>query len=116
MHNNLNFMKIEVIDKEIQDKMALIDEQYQDMDDEFNFIAKRIVKLHEIGVPYSEIAILLRKRKDTAMRLLHYSLMLLHCLALKIYKKYALLTVTMLKILPKNFSSMLKAQFFRNHS
>lgn len=38
-------------------------EEYSDLEDEFEFIAKRIVKLHEIGVPYSEIAILLRKRK-----------------------------------------------------
>lgn len=38
-------------------------EEYSDIEDEFEFIAKRIVKLHEIGVPYSEIAILLRKRK-----------------------------------------------------
>ena len=38
-------------------------EEYSDIDDEFEFIAKRIVKLHEIGIPYSEIAILLRKRK-----------------------------------------------------
>ena len=38
-------------------------EEYQDIEDEFEFIAKRIVKLHDIGIPYSEIAILLRKRK-----------------------------------------------------
>lgn len=38
-------------------------EEYADMDDEFEFIARRIIKLHEVGVPYSEIAILLRKRK-----------------------------------------------------
>lgn len=38
-------------------------EQCQDMDHEFQFIAERIVKLHEAGVPYSEIAILIRKRK-----------------------------------------------------
>ena len=38
-------------------------EEYADIEDEFEFIAKRIVKLHEIGIPYSEIAILLRKRK-----------------------------------------------------
>lgn len=38
-------------------------EQCQDMDHEFHFIAERIVKLHEAGVPYSEIAILIRKRK-----------------------------------------------------
>lgn len=38
-------------------------EEYSDIDDEIEFIAKRIVKLHEIGIPYSEIAILLRKRK-----------------------------------------------------
>jgi len=38
-------------------------EEYSDMEDEFTFIARRIMKLHEIGIPYSEIAILLRKRK-----------------------------------------------------
>jgi len=38
-------------------------EEYDDIEDEFEFIANRIEKLHEIGVPYSEIAILLRKRK-----------------------------------------------------
>ena len=35
----------------------------KDIDDEMEFIAHRIIKLHEIGIPYSEIAILLRKRK-----------------------------------------------------
>lgn len=38
-------------------------EEYEDIEDELEFIAKRIIKLHEIGVPYSEMAILLRKRK-----------------------------------------------------
>ena len=38
-------------------------EEYLDIEDEFEFIARRIIKLHEIGIPYSEIAILLRKRK-----------------------------------------------------
>ena len=37
--------------------------EYADIDDELEFIAKRLVKLHEIGIPYSEIAILLRKKK-----------------------------------------------------
>ncbi|WP_295088108.1 ATP-dependent DNA helicase [Ruminococcus sp.] len=32
-------------------------------DDEYEFIAQNIEKLHGIGIPYSEIAILLRKRK-----------------------------------------------------
>lgn len=32
-------------------------------EDEYEFIAKNIEKLHAIGVPYSEMAILLRKRK-----------------------------------------------------
>ncbi len=32
-------------------------------EDEYEFIAENIEKLHSIGVPYSEIAILLRKRK-----------------------------------------------------
>ena len=39
-------------------------EEYSDMEDEFTFIARRIMKLHEIGIPYSEIAILLRKKKS----------------------------------------------------
>lgn len=38
-------------------------EEHPDIEDEFEFIARRIIKLHEIGIPYSEIAILLRKRK-----------------------------------------------------
>ena len=37
--------------------------EYADIDVELEFIAKRIVKLHEIGIPYSEIAILIRKKK-----------------------------------------------------
>lgn len=37
--------------------------EYQDIDDECGFIAKQIIKLHEIGIPYSEIVILIRKRK-----------------------------------------------------
>ena len=37
--------------------------EYADIDDELEFIANRIVKLHEIGIPYSEIAILIRKKK-----------------------------------------------------
>ncbi len=32
-------------------------------EEEYDFIAENIIKLHNIGVPYSEIAILLRKRK-----------------------------------------------------
>lgn len=32
-------------------------------EDEYEFIAENIEKLHKIGIPYSEIAILLRKRK-----------------------------------------------------
>lgn len=32
-------------------------------EDEYEFIAQNIEKLHDIGIPYSEIAILLRKRK-----------------------------------------------------
>lgn len=38
-------------------------EEYADIDDEIEFIARRIIKLHEVGIPYSEIAVLLRKRK-----------------------------------------------------
>ncbi|HRR78475.1 MAG TPA: ATP-dependent DNA helicase, partial [Ruminococcus sp.] len=32
-------------------------------DDEYEFIAENVEKLHKLGIPYSEIAILLRKRK-----------------------------------------------------
>lgn len=42
-------------------------EEYNDIDDEFEFIAGRIIKLHEIGIPYSEIAVLLRKRKISSL-------------------------------------------------
>lgn len=39
----------------------------KDVEEEFDFIASRIVKLHSIGVPYSEMAVLLRKRKISSM-------------------------------------------------
>ena len=38
-------------------------EEREDTELEYEFIAGRIDKLHEIGVPYSEMAILLRKKK-----------------------------------------------------
>lgn len=37
--------------------------EYKEAEEEFDFIANRIVKLHSVGVPYSEMAVLLRKRK-----------------------------------------------------
>lgn len=41
--------------------------EYKDVEEEFDFIANRIVKLHSIGVPYSEMAVLLRKRKISSV-------------------------------------------------
>lgn len=38
-------------------------EEREDTELEYEFIASRIDKLHEIGIPYSEMAILLRKKK-----------------------------------------------------
>ncbi len=35
--------------------------EYKNAEEEFGFIVNRIVKLHSIGVPYSEMAVLLRK-------------------------------------------------------
>lgn len=37
--------------------------EFADIEEEMQFIAGRIKKLHEIGVPYSEMAVLLRKKK-----------------------------------------------------
>lgn len=42
-------------------------EEYDNIDDELEFIANRIEKLHAIGIPYSETAILLRKRKVSGL-------------------------------------------------
>lgn len=41
--------------------------EYKGSEEEFDFIANRIVKLHSVGVPYSEMAVLLRKRKISSM-------------------------------------------------
>lgn len=41
--------------------------EYKESEEEFDFIANRIVKLHSVGVPYSEMAVLLRKRKISSM-------------------------------------------------
>lgn len=38
-------------------------EEWEDSESEYAFIVGRIEKLHDIGVPYSEMAILLRKKK-----------------------------------------------------
>lgn len=37
--------------------------EFRQPEDEYEFIAQNITKLHELGIPYSEIAVLLRKRK-----------------------------------------------------
>ena len=37
--------------------------EFKDSNDEYSFIAERIKELHEVGIRYSEIAVLLRKRK-----------------------------------------------------
>lgn len=37
--------------------------EFRQPEDEYEFIAENIEKLHEMGIPYSEMAILLRKRK-----------------------------------------------------
>lgn len=41
--------------------------EYRESEEEFDFIANRIVKLHSVGVPYSEMAVLLRKRKISSV-------------------------------------------------
>lgn len=38
--------------------------EYKESEEEFDFIANRIVKLHSVGVPYSEMAVLLRKKNQ----------------------------------------------------
>ncbi len=45
------------------DEGDIVFNEVRTSDDEYEFIAENIKKLHDIGVPYSEIAILLRKRK-----------------------------------------------------
>lgn len=45
------------------DKGDIVFRELGEPEDEFTFIAENINKLHAIGVPYSEMAILLRKRK-----------------------------------------------------
>ena len=37
--------------------------EFEETEDEYNFIAERIERLHEVGIKYSEMAVLLRKRK-----------------------------------------------------
>ena len=45
------------------DKGDVVFKEFEHQDDEFEFIADNIRKLHDVGVPYSDMAILLRKRK-----------------------------------------------------
>lgn len=47
----------------VYDEGDIIFKECNTAEDEYEFIAKNIEKLHAIGVPYSEMAILLRKRK-----------------------------------------------------
>lgn len=49
--------------KTVYDEGDIVFKEVTLPDDEYEFIAQNIEKLHNIGVPYSEIAILLRKRK-----------------------------------------------------
>lgn len=44
----------------------IVYEEWEDIDLEYEFIADRIDKLHDIGIPYSEMAVLLRKKKVSA--------------------------------------------------
>ncbi len=45
------------------DKGDVVYAEFEHQDDEYEFIARNIRKLHDVGVPYSEMAVLLRKRK-----------------------------------------------------
>lgn len=49
--------------KTIYDEGDIVFKETKLPEDEYEFIAENIEKLHNIGIPYSEIAILLRKRK-----------------------------------------------------
>lgn len=49
--------------KTVYDEGDITFKECNTLDDEYEFIAQNIKKLHDIGIPYSEIAILLRKRK-----------------------------------------------------
>lgn len=47
----------------VYDKGDVVYKELEHQEDEYEFIARNIRKLHDVGVPYSEMAILLRKRK-----------------------------------------------------
>lgn len=47
----------------VYDEGDIVCKECKSSEDEYEFIAENIEKLHSIGIPYSEIAILLRKRK-----------------------------------------------------
>ena len=47
----------------VYDKGDVVYKELEHQEDEYEFIAQNIRKLHDVGVPYSEMAILLRKRK-----------------------------------------------------
>lgn len=47
----------------VYDKGDVVYKELEHQEDEYEFIAQNIRKLHGVGVPYSEMAILLRKRK-----------------------------------------------------
>lgn len=47
----------------VYDEGDIVFKEFSGSEDEYEFIAENIEKLHDIGVPYSEMAVLLRKRK-----------------------------------------------------
>lgn len=47
----------------VYDKGDVVYKEFEHQEDEYDFIAENIRKLHNAGVPYSEMAVLLRKRK-----------------------------------------------------
>ena len=47
----------------VYDKGDVVYKEFEQQDDEYAFIARNIRRLHDVGVPYSEMAVLLRKRK-----------------------------------------------------
>ncbi|MCM1166511.1 MAG: ATP-dependent helicase [Lachnospiraceae bacterium] len=47
----------------VYDKGDVVYKEFEHQEDEYEFIAENVRKLHDVGVPYSEMAILLRKRK-----------------------------------------------------
>lgn len=52
--------------KTLYDLGDIVYEEWEDTEQEYKFIANQMEKLHDIGVPYSEMAVLLRKKKISA--------------------------------------------------